>query len=113
RGSRRAFPCPWRLRTGPRRRRGRSPPSLGPLLLTRLGGAVPAERAEVDLLQRLVDQALLILVVERLAGHLLGRQHGQVGDLPADPLQRAPGLRLDVAPSGREQLPALLAALPV
>ena len=44
-----------------------------------------------------------------LARHLLGRQHGEVGDLLADPLEGAPGLGLDVAASRGDELLALLA----
>jgi hypothetical protein len=53
----------------------------------------------------------VIVAGERLPGHLLGRQQGQVGDLPADALERAPGLRLDVAPCGGQKLLALALAL--
>src|SRR4029077_10296747 len=77
-----------------------------------LGGrAVAAQAGEVDLGQRLVDQALLVVSREGLAGHLLGRQHREVGDLLADALQGAARLRLDVAAGGGEQLLALLATV--
>src|SRR6476659_9256268 len=69
--------------------------------------AVPAERGEVELLERLLDQPLLVVLVERLAGDLLRRQDREVGDLVADLLDRAPGLGLDVAPGLLEQLLAL------
>src|SRR5680860_1206277 len=68
------------------------------------------EAGEVDLAQRLLDQAALVVGGQRLAGDLLGRQHGQVGDLLADLLQRAPRLGLDVALRGRDQLVAFLLA---
>jgi hypothetical protein len=68
---------------------------------------LPAERAEVELAERFLDQALLIVVVERLAGHLLGGEDRQVGDLGADLLDRAARLGLDVATRLLEQLLAL------
>ena len=73
----------------------------------------PREAGETA--QRLLDQAALVIGVERLAGHLLGREDGQVGDLLADLLQRAPGLGFDVAfgletSSSRFSLPAVVAS---
>ncbi len=67
--------------------------------------------AEVDLGERLLDQLLVVVVVERLARDLLGREDGEVGDLLADLLQRAPRLRLDVLARGGDQLLALRLAL--
>jgi len=58
---------------------------------------VALQDAEVELADRLVDQAALILVVERLAGDLLGRDEAQLGDLGADRLERAPRLGFDLA----------------
>src|SRR5215207_7067013 len=63
--------------------------------------AVAAEARKVDLAERLLDQALLIVWIERLPGDLLGGEHREVGDLLADALERAPRLRLDVAARGR------------
>ena len=50
--------------------------------------------------------------VERLARDLLGRQDGEVGDLVADLLDRAPRLGLDVAARLLQQLLALVHAPP-
>ena len=66
-----------------------------------------ASAREVELGERLLDQAPLVVARQRLAGHLLGRQHRQVGDLAADLLDRAAGLGLDVAPGLLEHLLAL------
>src|SRR5215218_1593863 len=52
------------------------------------------ERGEVDLAQRLLDQAAVIAVVERLARDLLGRDDREVGYLLADLVERAAGLGL-------------------
>src|SRR5207244_10143872 len=58
---------------------------------------------------RLLHHPPLILGIECLPCHLLGRQHGQVRDLLSDPLERAPRLGLDVpARGGYELLPLLL-----
>src|SRR6185312_7107962 len=84
-----------RPRRAVRRGPGRSLPWLVP--------AVPAERGEVELLERLLDEPLLIVLVERLARDLLGREDREVGDLVADLLDRAPRLGLDVAPGLLEQ----------
>jgi hypothetical protein len=46
--------------------------------------------------ERLVDEALLVLGGQRLAGDLLGGGDGQVGHLAADLADRAAGLGLDV-----------------
>ena len=77
----------------------------GDLLHQPLRDSASGERREVDLGERLLDQPLLVGVVERLAGHLLGREHGQVGDLLADLLERAPRLGLDVACARRRPAP--------
>src|SRR5262245_26656465 len=55
------------------------------------------EGREVELADRFVDQPLVVVGGEHLARHLLGRDHGQVGDLGADRLQRARRLGLDLA----------------
>src|SRR6478752_4431444 len=68
------------------------------------------EGGEVDLAEGLLDEPLLVLGVEALAGHLLRRQHGQIGDLLADLLQRAPRLGLDVALGLGDEVLALLLA---
>src|SRR5580765_6335476 len=82
-------PCvlAWRPRSLARNTR---PSPAGPLV-------VPLQDAEVELADRLIDQAPLILVVERLAGDLLGRDEAQFGHLRADHLERAPGLGVDLA----------------
>ncbi len=51
----------------------------------------------------------MVVGVERLAGHPLGREHGQVGDLAPDLAERALRLRLDLAARALEHLVALLA----
>src|SRR5215218_3709904 len=56
----------------------------GPLV-----AALPAELAEVELAERLFDEAPLVVGIERLAGHLLGGQDREVCDLGADLLDRA------------------------
>ena len=66
-----------------------------------------AEDAEVEVAQGLLDQALLVVLGERLARDLLGREHGQVGDLAADLIDRAAGLGLDVTAGLLEQALAL------
>src|SRR5215207_6996933 len=112
RGSSRACPGPWPPRRGRPRIRGRSPPWLARRFLRLL--AIAAEGREVDLGERLVDQPPVVLVGERFAGDLLGGEHGEVGDLLPDSLERAPGLRLDVAGGGQQLLalfPALLGRL--
>ena len=53
----------------------------------------------------------MVGVVERLAGDLLRREHGQVGHLPADLLERALRLALDVLARGGDQLLPLGLAL--
>ena len=47
--------------------------------------------------ERLLDEPLLVGLGERLARDLLGGEHGEVGDLVADLLDRAARLGLDVA----------------
>src|SRR3954453_8233319 len=69
------------------------------------------ERREVQLAERFLDEATLVVLVERLARDLLGREHGQVGDLVADLLDRAPRLGVDVAPGLLHELLALEARL--
>ena len=98
RGSRRACPSPWPRRRGPRRIR-ELPRASAPRLL-RAG-----ESREVDLAQRLLDEAALVLLVERLAGDLLGRQHGEVGDLLADLLAASAASPLRCRGSPRRPAP--------
>ena len=66
-------------------------------------------------LERLLDQAALVGVVERLARDLLGGHDREVGDLPADVVERPLGGGLDVALGAlggfREDLLAALAGL--
>src|SRR5687767_14431534 len=66
-----------------------------------------AKGREVELAERLLDQPLLVLGAERLAGHLLGCEDRQVRDLVADLLDRPSCLGFDVAPRLPEQLLAL------
>src|SRR3954447_21956398 len=66
-------------------------------LLHGLVALLGRQRGEVELAQRLLDVPPLVGAVERLARDLLGRKHGQVGDLGADLLDRAARLGLDVA----------------
>ena len=54
------------------------------------------ERGEVEPLDRLLDQAALVVGVEHLADDALGRLDGEVGDLGADLVDRARGLGLDL-----------------
>ena len=65
------------------------------------------EDAEVEVAQRLLDEALLVVLGERLARDLLGREHRQVGNLATDLVDRAAGLRLDVTTGLLEQPLAL------
>ena len=81
-------------------------------LLHGLAASLPAgERREVELRQRLVDEAALVLLRQRAARHLLRGGDGEVGDLAADLGDRAPGLGLDVAAGLLEQLLAAAAGL--
>src|SRR5512132_1933225 len=72
-----------------------------------LVAVVPAELAEVELAERLLDKALLVVGVERLARDLLGGQDRQVRDLAADLLDRAARLGLDVVARLLQELLAL------
>src|ERR1044072_3122818 len=65
------------------------------------------ERREVELRQGVLDELALVVVGQRLARDLLGREDREVGDLVADLLDRAPRLGLDLAPGGLEHLLAL------
>ena len=98
--ARRPHPPP---RRAPAHRPRRSPPcaSYRPLAFLGQGG-------EVDLAERLLHEAALVVLGQRLARDLLGGRDRQVGDLAADLLERAPRLRLDVAAGGGQQLLALL-----
>ena len=80
----------------PRRARGRT--ALGDGHLVGL-----LQRREVELRDRLVDQAALVLGVEDLAGDAGGRRERQVGDLGADLVERALRLGLDLAPGSRSR----------
>ena len=107
RGRGRARRAPSRPRTASGRRPRRSPPCPS-------CRSLPARRrelGEVDLRQRLLDQAAVVLLVERLARDLLGGGDRQVRDLLAELVERAAGLVLDVAARLREQLLALLRGL--
>ena len=95
---------PWPPRTARARRPRRSPPWPS-------SGSPCRQRREVDLAERLLDQAAVVVRGQRLARDLLGGDHGEVGDLLADLLERAARLGLDVAPRGRHQLLALLGGL--
>ena len=66
--------------------------------------ALAGEHAEVDLAERLVDEALLVVLVERLARDLLRGDHGERGHLLADAVERAARLRLDLAAGLLHQL---------
>src|SRR5213593_2975321 len=55
------------------------------------------EEREVELPDRLVDQAPVIGIVERLPSYLLGGHQGQGRDLGADLLERPARLGLDLA----------------
>src|ERR1044072_8998847 len=65
------------------------------------------ERREVELRQGVLDELALVVVGQRLARDLLGREDREVGDLVADLLARAPRLGLDLALGGLEHLFAL------
>src|ERR1700730_83200 len=62
------------------------------------------ERVEVELLERLLHEPALVLSVEGLARELLGRLHGELGDLAPDLRARPPRLDLDLAPGPLETL---------
>src|SRR5882724_4186737 len=51
---------------------------------------------EVEVADRLVDQALVVRVLENLAGHLGGGDEGELGHLRADLLERPLRLGLDL-----------------
>src|SRR5438309_559439 len=103
---RRRAPCARRRpRTARGRRPGRSLPSVGAT------APLGRERGEVDLRQRLLDQALLVVLGERLPRDLLGRDDREVGDFLADLVERAAGLRLDLAAGPLHRLLVLLAGL--
>jgi hypothetical protein len=59
---------------------------------------------EVHLGERILDQAAVVVAVERLARDLLRGEHREVAHLLADLVERAPGLLLDVAPRGLHEL---------
>src|SRR5215213_2042640 len=85
-GPARAAPPPGR----PRRARARTSGARPPLVLARL------QHGEVELLDRLVDQAAVILLVEHLARDARGRDDRQLGHLLAQLLERAARLGLDL-----------------
>ena len=76
-----------RLEEGRRRGAARLPSSLASPSL---------ERGEVEPVDRLVDQAPLVVRVEHLADDALRRLEREVGDLAADLLDRARGLGVDL-----------------
>src|SRR5512142_185658 len=57
---------------------------------------VALQHGEVELADCLLDQAPVVGVVERLAGHLRRGEHAQVDDLGADRLERAARLGVDL-----------------
>jgi len=65
---------------------------LGDLLHLVPATSILGQDREVDLLERLLDQAALVVLVERLAGDLLGGEHGERRDLLADLVERPAGL---------------------
>src|SRR5438034_921612 len=62
-----------------------------------------------SLRQRLLDQPLVVIGVQRLARDLLGGDDGQVRDLLADLVERTLRLELDLAPGALECLLVLFA----
>src|SRR5207245_2790771 len=86
RAARRASPDPARPRRAPSHRCG-----------ARVLRPAPFELTEVDLRERLVDQALLVVARERLARDLLGGEQAQLADLVADLAERLVGRLLDLA----------------
>src|SRR6266545_4509863 len=56
------------------------------------------QHREVEALNSFLDETPVVLVVENLARHLLGRDQAQLRDLGADLLQRPLRLGLDLAP---------------
>src|SRR5262249_36791924 len=93
RRSRPALRAPARAgprRAQPRTARARTCGGRPPLV-------VAFQDREVQLADRLVDQAALIFVVERAARHLLGRDQAELGDLGPDRVERAAGLGIDLA----------------
>ena len=86
-GRRRGASSPARRRGAPGRRCGERPPRR--LVLRH-------QALDVELLDRLVDQAPLVLGVEHLAGDLLGGEERQLDDVAADLLQDPPVLGLDL-----------------
>src|SRR5262249_22634420 len=63
----------------------------------RLLRPAPFELGEVDLRERLVDQALLVVLVQRLARDLLRGQQAELADLLADLAERLGRRLLDLA----------------
>src|ERR687895_1403175 len=54
------------------------------------------EHREVELADRFLDEAAVIIVGENLSRHLARRDHRQLGDLAADLLERTPRFGLDL-----------------
>src|SRR5258707_1373300 len=102
-----SLPCSRRPRTAPAHIPGPAPPSVP--------RGSRGERGEVEVDKRFLDEAALIGVGEHLFRDLLGRQHGQVGNLAADVRDRALGGDLDFALGAlgglRDQLLAVLLGL--
>ena len=100
RGRRRACRAPARPRTANVRRPRRSLPWVSSYVRPRRAG-------EVEFAEGLFDQAALVVVGQGLAGDLLGRQHGEVGDLACG----SPGSRGASPPRCRVRLLHELLAL--
>ena len=95
---------PRRSRRAPRGPRATRPASLRGLEERPRVGAVDdaqirllLQHGEVELADRVLDQAAVVVAVEHLAGHLRRGDQRQVGDLGADLLERALRLGLDLA----------------
>src|SRR5829696_1264259 len=86
RGRGRAVPPPSR----PRRERARTCGARQPLVPATL------QHGEVEVADRLVDEAAVIRLVEHLPGDPGGGDDGELGDLRAQLLERAAGLGLDL-----------------
>ena len=98
RAPRRACPGPRRPRTASGRRRRRSPPWPS-------APRSPESAAKSSSASGLLDEPALVVVGQRLARDLLRGEHGEVGDLGADLLDRAARLGLDVARGSARSAP--------
>jgi hypothetical protein len=74
--------------------RGRIPGPAPPSVVLCCSGG---DAREVQFAERLLDEAALVGVVERLARDLLGGQHREIGDLTANVVERPLAGGLDVA----------------